>query len=213
MAPLTSTSSLRAKQSPRQPRPDGRGRGCGEGPWAQRAAVDWPVPGPASAEKQTRSRGPGLGADAVSRGRERLEQRIGHVHPWLLAPPSAWGRVGALELAQAEQWSSCQPGQGGALRSGEVSPAAPVRTTASGWCAGMDAAEPGPWSVGESCRACHSRTMLRGQLESGIGAPVPPVLGVAGTGTADHPGQGVGRPQAPGSAVRWGGCRSSGGGP
>lgn len=62
------------------------------------------------------------------------------------------------------------PGQGGALRSGEVSPAAPARTTASGWCAGMDAAEPGPWSVGESCRACRSRTMLRGQLESGRGS-------------------------------------------
>jgi len=170
-------------------------------------------PAPPLRRSRQGAAGPGLGADAVSRGRKKLEQRIGHVHPWLLALPSAWGRVGALELAQAAQWSSCQPGQGGALRSGEVSPAAPVRTTASGWCAGMDAAEPGPWSVGESCRACHSRTMLRGQLESGIRAPVPPVLGIAGTGTADHPGQGVGRPQAPGSAVRWGGCWSSGGGP
>nr|XP_025126114.1 uncharacterized protein LOC112580450 [Bubalus bubalis]XP_025126115.1 uncharacterized protein LOC112580450 [Bubalus bubalis] len=153
LAPLTSTSSLRAKQSPRQPRPDGQGRGCGEGPWAQRAAVDWPVPGPASAEKQTRSRGPGLGADAVSRGRERLEQRIGHVHPWLLAPPSAWGRVGALELAQAEQWSSCQPGQGGALRSGELcfSLLRGDRQEEEGLGPNARCLCPGPWHFDCSC--------------------------------------------------------------
>lgn len=75
-----------------------------------------PRRGPASAERLTRSRGPWLGADAGNRGRTRSEQRSGHVHCGLAAPPGARGRVGALDSVRAAPWLSRLLGRCGEVR-------------------------------------------------------------------------------------------------
>ena len=140
LAPLTSASCLRAKPSPRQPRPDWQGLGAWRGgPGRVALPLICPRRGPASAESLTRSRGPGLGADAGSHGRTRPERKSGHVHRGLVAPPGARGRVGALDCARAAPWPTCWPGAGRCLevRCGEVSPAASAHTSASGRCAGI----------------------------------------------------------------------------
>lgn len=99
-AQLTSTSSLRAKPSARQPQPDWQGSEAWRGGpgWETRPliGVRW---SPASAESLTRSRARTLGADAGSCRRTRSDLRNGHVHPGLVAPPGARGPVGVLDRA------------------------------------------------------------------------------------------------------------------